>query len=425
MPNLISVSVSVVEWRFVHFGDHLRSETIRKAAAMSQAEITLSGKAARFRESVIRRMSVEAAKHGALNLAQGMPDFPAPEALRHAACEAIEAGVNQYAITWGDKLLRESIAAKYAWHQGLEVDPEEMLTVVCGATEAMIVALTALINPGDEVVLTQPFYENYWPDCVLTGATPRFVSIRPPGWRLDLDELARAFNDRTKAVILCNPSNPTGVVMTPDELQAVASLCRKWNAVAIVDEIYEHILYDGRKHLSMAAVDGMADRSIVISGMSKTYAVTGWRVGTILASPKLTRPMRQVHDFLTIGAAAPLQRAGAVAYRFEPAYYDRLAADYQARRDRFCASLAEAGFGHVRPEGAYYVMADVSHLGFADDKEAALALVRDARVASVPGSSFYLDDQGGDQCVRFCFCKRDETLDEAGRRLVAFARSRG
>ncbi len=391
---------------------------------MSGNPIVLSERAGKFRESVIRHMSVEAAKYGALNLAQGMPDFPAPVPLRQAACEAISAGVNQYAITWGDKLLRQAIASKYQWHQGLTVDPETQLTVVCGATEAMIVALTALINPGDEVILTQPFYENYWPDCVLTGATPRFVTIRPPDWRIDLDELARAFNDRTKAVILCNPSNPTGVVMGRQELETVAALCRKWNAVAITDEIYEHILYDGRKHVSMATVDGMAERSIVISGMSKTYAVTGWRVGTILASPRLTKPMRQVHDFLTIGAAAPLQRAGATAYAFPPAYYDKLAADYQTRRDRFCGYLARAGFGHVLPEGAYYVMADISNLGFADDREAAMALVRDAGVASVPGSSFWLDGQGGSNFVRFCFCKKDETLDEAGRRLEAFARDR-
>lgn len=387
-------------------------------------EIVLSERAGRFRESVIRRMSVEAAKYGALNLAQGMPDFPAPDSIRQAACEAIDAGVNQYAITWGDKFLREAIASKYQWHQDLTVDPETQLTVVCGATEAMIVALTALINPGDEVILTQPFYENYWPDCVLTGATPKFVTIRPPDWRLDLDELAAAFNDRTKAVILCNPSNPTGVVMTRTELETIAALCQKWNAVAITDEIYEHILYDGRKHISMATVDGMAERSIVISGMSKTYAVTGWRVGTILASPYLTRPMRQVHDFLTIGAAAPLQRAGATAYRLPPEYYDKLATDYQTRRDRFCGFLDQAGFGHVRPEGAYYVMTDISSLGFANDVEAAMALVRDAGVASVPGSSFWLDGQGGSNYVRFCFCKKDETLDEAGRRLVEFARAR-
>ena len=363
---------------------------------MAQSTHQFSDRAGRFKESVIRGMSVEAAKHGALNLAQGFPDFPAPEALKQAACEAIMGDVNQYAITWGDKALRAAIASKYKWHQGIEVDPETQLTVVCGATEAMIVALTAIINPGDEVIVTQPFYENYWPDCVLTGATPKFVSVKPPFWRLDLNEI-----------------------------QAVAEICRKHHVIVIMDEIYEHILYDGRKHISMASVDGMEDLSIVISGMSKTYAVTGWRVGTILASPEMTKRMRQVHDFITIGAAAPLQRAGAVAYGFDQDYYTQLSAGYQRRRDFFCDALSKAGLPFNTPEGAYYVMADVSPLGFSNDREAALAMVRDAKVAGVPGSSFYLDQSGGDQWIRFCFCKKDETLTGAADRLMEFSRTRG
>jgi aminotransferase len=393
-------------------------------AAMPAPTIELSNRASRFAESVIRGMSVQAARHGALNLAQGMPDFPAPLELKKAACQAILDNVNQYAITCGDKLLREAIAFKYQWHQGVNIDPETQITVTCGATEAMIVALTAIINPGDEVILTQPFYENYWPDCVLTGATPKFISIRPPHWRIDLNELAAAFTDRTKAVILCNPSNPTGTVMDFDDLHAVAHLCQKYNAIAITDEIYEHILYDNRRHISMAAVEGMADRSIVISGMSKTYAVTGWRIGTIVASPELTKVMRQVHDFVTIGAAAPLQRAGAYAYRMEPRYYDKLALDYQARRDVLSTALSQAGLPHNVPEGAYYMMVDVSSLGYADDREAAQALVQEAKVAGVPGSSFFLDSQPASQFVRFCFCKKDETLKNAAERLIAFARSR-
>ena len=384
-----------------------------------------SDRAGRFKESVIRGMSVEAAKYGALNLAQGFPDFPAPEALKQAACEAIMGDVNQYAITWGDKALRAAIASKYKWHQGIEVDPETQLTVVCGATEAMIVALTAIINPGDEVIVTQPFYENYWPDCVLTGATPRFVSVKPPFWRLDLDEFESAFNDKTKAVILCNPSNPTGTVLTDEEIHAIAEISRKHHVIVIMDEIYEHILYDGRKHISMASVDGMEDLSIVISGMSKTYAVTGWRVGTILAAPEMTKRMRQVHDFITIGAAAPLQRAGVVAYGFDQDYYTQLSAGYQRRRDFFCDALSKAGLPFNTPEGAYYVMADVSPLGFSNDREAALAMVRDAKVAGVPGSSFYLDQSGGDQWIRFCFCKKDETLTGAADRLMEFSRTRG
>ena len=275
----------------------------------------ISQKAARFTESVIRGMSIEARRYGAVNLAQGMPDFPAPAEVKAAACRAIEDDINQYAITWGAHELRRAIAEHADWYLGLRVDPETEITVTCGSTEAMLVTLLSLINPGDEVILTQPFYENYWPDCVLAGAEPRFVPLRPPHWRFDLDELAAAFNDRTKAIILCNPNNPTGTVFSRDDLEAVAALCRKWDAIAVTDEIYEHIIYDGRPHIALAGLDGMWERSVTIGGMSKTYAVTGWRVGTILAPPKLTHAFRQVHDFVSIGAAAPLQEAGAVAYR--------------------------------------------------------------------------------------------------------------
>ena len=245
----------------------------------------ISQKAARFTESVIRGMTVEARKHGAINLAQGMPDFPAPREIKEAACRAIEDDINQYAITWGAKNLREGIAEHAGWHLGLSVDPETEITVTCGSTEAMLVALLSLINPGDEVILTQPFYENYWPDCVLAGATPRFVPFRPPGWGFDPGDLAQAFNDKTKAIILCNPNNPTGTVFSRSDLEEVAALCRKWNVIAITDEIYEHIVYDGRPHVALAAIEGMKDRSVTIGGMSKTYAVTGWRVGTIIAPP--------------------------------------------------------------------------------------------------------------------------------------------
>jgi aminotransferase len=295
----------------------------------------LSQKAARFTESVIRGMSVEARKHGAINLAQGMPDFPAPPEVKAAACKAIQEDINQYAITWGARNLRQAVAEHAAWHLGLTVDPETQITITCGSTEAMLVSLLSIINPGDEVILTQPFYENYWPDCVLAGATPRFVALRPPDWRFDVDDLARAFCDKTKAIILCNPNNPTGTVFSRADLEAVAALCLKWDVIAITDEIYEHIIYDGRRHVALAAIDGMSDRAVTISGMSKTYAVTGWRVGTIIAPPGLTHAFRQVHDFVSIGAAAPLQEAGAVAYRFPREYYARHAADYHQRRDRF------------------------------------------------------------------------------------------
>lgn len=383
----------------------------------------LSEKSTRFTESVIRGMSVEARKYGAVNLAQGMPDFAAPPEIKDAACRAIQADINQYATTWGSARLREAVAEHAAWHLGLTVDPETEVTVVCGSTEAMLVALLSLINAGDEVILTQPFYENYWPDCIISGATPRFVPLRPPGWRLDLDELAAAFNNHTKAILLCNPNNPTGTVLTRAELEQVAALCRKWDVIAITDEIYEHILYDGRKHLALAALEGMRARSVTISGMSKTYAVTGWRIGTILAPEGMTRAFRSMHDFVSIGAAAPLQEAGAVAYRMPRGYYDQLARDYQARRDRFCGAIAELGFGLMLPEGAYYVMCDFSRFAASGEDDVVFAryLVRELGVASVPGSSFFRDPELGRRFVRFCFCKKDETLDEAVRRLAPLA----
>jgi aminotransferase len=377
----------------------------------------LSHKAARFTESVIRGMSIEARKHGAVNLAQGMPDFPAPAEVKAAACHAIEADINQYAITWGALDLRQAIAEHAGWHLGLAVDPETEITVTCGSTEAMLVALLSIINPGDEVILSQPFYENYWPDCVIAGAIPRFVPIRPPGWTFDPDELAAAFNDKTKAIVVCNPNNPTGTVFTRDELEQVAALCRKWDVIAISDEIYEHILYDGRPHVSLATLPGMKERTVTIGGMSKTYAVTGWRVGTMIAPPHLTHAFRQMHDYVSIGAAAPLQAAGAVAYRLPRPYYDRLAADYQARRDKFCSALISVGFDLEPPQGAYYVMAGIDAFGATDDIEFARYLVREIGVATVPGSSFFRDKELGRNYVRFCFCKRDETLDTAIERL--------
>ncbi len=311
----------------------------------------LSQKAARFTESVIRGMSVEARKHGAINLAQGMPDFPAPLEVKEAACRAIHDDINQYAITWGARSLRQAVAEHAGWHLGLVVDPETQITVTCGSTEAMLVSLLSLVNPGDEVILTQPFYENYWPDCVLAGATPRFVPLRPPDWRFDLDELAAAFNDKTKAIVLCNPNNPTGTVFGRADLEAIASLCLEWDVIAITDEIYEHIVYDGKRHLALAGIEGMSERSVTISGMSKTYAVTGWRVGTIIAPPRLTHAFRQVHDFVSIGAAAPLQEAGAVAYRFPREYYARLAADYQARATGFARRSGRSGSPLSHPRG--------------------------------------------------------------------------
>ncbi len=394
-------------------------DRIRRTETNLMQPPLLSHKATRFTESVIRGMSIEAKKYDAVNLAQGMPDFPAPAEVKDAACQAIQKDINQYAITWGSKRLREAVAEHAAWYLGMEVDPETEITVTCGSTEAMIVTLLSIINPGDEVILTQPFYENYWPDCMIAGAIPRFVAIRPPHWSFDPDELAAAFNDKTKAIILCNPNNPTGTVFSREELEQIAALCRKWNVIAITDEIYEHILYDNRQHVCLATLDGMRARSVTISGMSKTFGVTGWRVGTITASEELTWAFRQMHDFISIGAAAPLQEAGAVAYRLPKGYFEGLRTDYQARRDRLCKALLEVGFDLDMPQGAYYVMADYSAFVGEDPDDEAFAryLVRKIGVATVPGSSFFRDKALGRHFVRFCFCKQDATLDEAVRRL--------
>ncbi len=273
----------------------------------------LSQKASQFTESVIREMTRLAQIHKAINLAQGMPDFEAPAEIKEAACRAIMGGINQYAITWGAKVFRDAIAAKAKSRWGLEVDPERQITVTCGSTEAMIASLLAVINPGDEVVIFEPFYENYGPDTILSGATPRFVTLHAPDWHFDPRELESAFNNRTRAIIINTPNNPTGKVFSREELQFIAGLCQKWDVLAITDEIYEHIVYDGHTHQAMATVDGMQDRTITINALSKTYSVTGWRVGYVIASPELTQGIRKVHDFLTVGAPAPLQEAGARA----------------------------------------------------------------------------------------------------------------
>ena len=377
-----------------------------------------SDKADQFTESVIREMTRLAMEYGAVNLAQGFPDFPAPEEIKRAAIEAIAADINQYAITWGAKSFREAIAEKTRWYLGLEVNPETEITVTCGSTEAMMAAMLAVVNPGDEVIIFEPFYENYGPDAILSGAQPRYVSLTPPDWRFDPDELAAAFTNRTKAIILNTPNNPTGKVFTRDELRVIAELCQKWNVLAITDEIYEHILYDGAEHIALATLDGMRERTITINGLSKTYSVTGWRVGYVLAPPAITSAIRKVHDFLTVGSAAPLQEAGAVALRLPQSYYAKLAADYAARRDRLFWALVAAGFEAYLPRGAYYIMTDISRFGFPDDVAFAAYLIREVGVAVVPGSSFYHDPRKGRTQVRFCFCKTDETLDLAARRLM-------
>ena len=378
-----------------------------------------SQKARLFGESVIREMTRLAQKHNAVNLSQGFPDFPAPDTVKAAACDAVNADINQYAVTWGTKALREAVAREFTRRHGVLVDPETQVTVCCGATEAMVATFLATIDPGDEVVVFEPFYENYGPDAILAGAVPRYVTLQEPDWRFDPDVLAESFNERTRAIVINSPNNPTGKVFTRDELATIAALCQKWNVLAITDEIYEHILYDGVEHVSMASIDGMADRTVTINSLSKTYSVTGWRVGWAVASHQLTGAIRKVHDFLTVGAAAPLQEAGVTALSLPDSYYIELALGYQERRDMLFALLESSGFVPFKPRGAYYIMADISRFGFTDDVEFARYLVAEVGVAVVPGSSFYKDPRPGRTKVRFTFCKRQETLQAAGRRLAA------
>ena len=365
-----------------------------------------------FTESVIREMTRLCQLYQgseALNLAQGFPDFPAPPEVKEAACRAIQEEVNQYSITWGARDLREAIAAKVLKWRGIQADPDTMVTVTCGATEAMISTLLALVDPGDEVVVFQPFYENYGPDTILSGAEPRFVTLREPDWHVDADELAAAFGPRTKAIIINTPNNPTGRVFSRRELELIADLCRRWDCLAITDEIYEHLVYSG-EHVSLATLPGMAERTVTISGLSKSYSITGWRLGYVIASPELTNAIRKVHDFLTVAAPSPLQRAGIVALALPEQYYSDLLAAYRLRRDYMLAMLERAGFRCFAPEGAYYVMADISAFGYPNDVEFAHHLVRDVGFAVVPGSSFYRDPDMGRQRVRFCFAKKMETL---------------
>lgn len=383
-----------------------------------------------FTESVIREMTRVANEYGAINLAQGFPDFPAPEVIKEAACEAIRADINQYAVTWGSPRLRRAIAAKYARFYGMEVDEAREITVTCGATEAAAAALLAVVDPGDEVVIFEPFYENYGPDTILCGAKPVFVPL-PLDGGVDLDRLAAAFSPRTRAIVLNTPNNPTGHVFTREELESIAELCQRYGAIAITDEIYEHILYEGT-HIPLAALPGMRERTITISGLSKTFSITGWRIGTIVAPPDLTAAIRKVHDFLTVGAPAPLQEGVAAGLELlGDDYYAALARDYAQRRDVLYAALVDAGFRCKPPQGAYYILADFSALSDMNDVAFSKWLARggvpegedrgegrDANgVAPVPGSSFFHDPTQGRTLVRFAFCKRIETLEEAGRRL--------
>ena len=360
-------------------------------------------------------------QHGGVNLSQGFPDFPAPDAVKEAACAAIMRDVNQYAVTWGTRELREAVAREFTRLYRVPVVADQQVTVCCGSTEAMMATMMAIIDPGDEVVIFEPFYENYGPDAILSGATPRYVPLREPDWSFDPEDLAAAFNNRTKAIILNTPNNPTGKVFSRQELGVIAELCQRWDVVAISDEIYEHIVYDGVTHVPIASLEGMAERTVTINSLSKTFSVTGWRVGWAISPPSLTGAIRKVHDFLTVGAPAPLQEAGVVALGLGDAYYAQLATSYQRRRDILLDMLTRHRFTCYAPKGAYYIMTDISGFGFEHDVAFARYLVSEVGVAAVPGSSFYRNAELGRTKLRFCFCKRDETLAEADRRLAKLA----
>ena len=371
---------------------------------------------ATFTESVIREMTRIANQHEAINLAQGFPDFPMPEPMKEAACAAINGDINQYAVTWGSAALRIAIGEKYRKWYGMDIDHDKEVTVTCGATEAMASVFLALVDPGDEVIVLEPFYENYGPDSILAGASPVFVPFERPNWTLDVDKLKKAFTKKTKAIIVNTPHNPTGRVLTREEMHLIAQLCDKYDAWVITDEIYEHIRYAG-DHVVMATLPGMRERTITISGLSKTFSCTGWRLGYSIAPAAQTSAIRKVHDFLTVGAPAPLQAAGAVGMHFDADYFNHLASDYRARRAVLVDALREAGFKFSVPEGAYYILADFSDLSDKDDVEFAKWMTAEVGVATVPGSSFYHDRKLGRSLTRFAFCKKFETLRRAAERL--------
>jgi aspartate/methionine/tyrosine aminotransferase len=371
-----------------------------------------------FTESVIREMTRLAHQHGAINLGQGMPDFETPQVIKDAACQAVQDGFNQYAITWGAPVLRQAIAKKARSFNGIDCDADRNITVCCGATECMMATMMALVDPGDEVIVFQPFYENYGPDALLTGATPVWVPLHAPDWKFDPDELRRAFTPRTRALILNTPNNPTGRVFTRQELDVIAGLAQEHDVFVIADEIYEHIIYVDTPHISIATLPGMAERTVTISGLSKTFSVTGWRLGYCIAPEAISAGIRKAHDFLTVGAPHPLQVAGAAALGLPASYYDKLREDYRRRKDLFLPYLRQSGFSFHEPEGAYYVMCDFSSLEKSDDVEFVRHLTREIGVAGVPGSSFHSPRELGQRLVRFMFAKRDEVLHQAGERLL-------
>jgi aminotransferase len=376
-----------------------------------------SARIGEFRESVIREMTRLALQHGAVNLAQGFPDFPAPAEIKAAAQQAILDDLNQYPITWGVKPFRDAICASYKRFHGLEIDPEREVTVCCGATEGMISTLLALIDPGDEVVIFEPFYENYWPDSQLTGATCRYVRLHEPNWTFSRDELRAAFTKRTRAVILNSPNNPTGSVFSLEQLQFIGELCEEYDCLLITDEIYEHVIFGGHKHIPPMTLGALRKRCVSINSLSKTFSVTGWRVGWVIAPPELTSSIRKVHDFLTVGAATPLQHAGITALGLPDSYFTELARNYETKRNTLMGILEKAGFHCYQPNGAYYVMCDASALKFKDDITLCSHLIEHIGIASVPGSSFFSKSGDGSNLVRFCFAKKPDTLEAAAQKL--------
>ncbi len=382
------------------------------------SKVRSSRRVSAFADSVFGEMTRLAKLHKAVNLSQGFPDFEAPAAIKAAACAAIRRDQNQYAPPYGTPALCAAIARDFTRRHGVPVVADEQVTVCCGSTEAIMAVMLSCVDPGDEVIVFEPFYENYGPDAILSGASPRFVRLREPDWAFDPDELKAAFSNRTRAIVINSPNNPTGKVFSRSELQIIADLCQRWDVIAISDEIYEHILFDGVAHVPIAALPGMAERTVTTSGLSKTFSVTGWRIGWAIAPASLAGGIRKIHDFLTVAAPTPFQDAGALALAMPDAIYTTLAAAYQAKRDMLIEILERQGLTCYKPEGAYYLMADVSRFGFKSDADFAQYLIKDIGVATIPGSSFYQDPTTAPQTVRFCFSKRDETLREAGRRLA-------
>ena len=374
-----------------------------------------------FTESVIREMTRVSAQYGGVNLAQGFPNFPPPRVLVEAAHRALDGDFHQYAITWGARNLREAIAQKFERFYGHRVDPERQVTVCCGSTEAMLSTLLAVLDPGDEIVIFEPFYENYGPGSIISGAKPVFVPLEPPDFSFDPDQLARAFTPRTRAIVFNSPNNPTGKVFSLRELEIIAELCQRHNVIAITDEIYEHMVYDRLRHIPLATLPGMADRTVTISGVSKSYSVTGWRIGYTISPPEIAVGIRRAHDFVTVGAPAPLQEAAVTALNLPDSYYVGLRDAYQARRDLLRGQLDKAGFRTFEPQGAYYILTECAHFleryGLPDDTAFAMYLIKEVGVATVPGSSFYAHPELGRTKIRFCFPKTDDVLLEAGQRL--------